>query len=1006
MSIILREKKMKGFLKTSAGLVALVLSVAFFKTDVSASTGIYIGKDASSEGTTVIGVSLESDLGEANVTEIVEKGSILKGDVIESQSGFKYTMPEDNVKMIVGKNMAYVGSGGWNNCAANENGVSIVSYITTDPNMDAVIADPFVENGICEDRIPMILAATSKSAKEAVKTLCSIYEETGADAAEIVLIADKEGAWAVENYTGHQYAAVKLPDDCIATFANEPIIRYADPEDKDTICSSELFTLPEKNDFAVYGSDKKLDLILTYNADNQYSEEAHLRGWVGHDLFAPSEELDFDDEEGYDVFFKPDEKVSLDQAFDFFRNRFEGTQYDLSDEDNALYYGINNQFVTGASIIQLFDDVPDAMSAVLWSAPANPTASPFVPIPVIADELPANLGTDAETEGYDNDILQFSLAMLNNKVLSHRRAYGDSIRQYWEGMESLSVKEITENIRGDWKKDYESSNEDAAKAADEYLEDAAGKLDDDAGRLSEELEWFIYKNGVRKTTVSDDELVPFECSFDAVAFAKANGWETEVNDDTFTAEKDGKTITVVLSGEDEGVVTLEGFDNQKLMEDFMSIEQFETEEAEEAENEEETEKAEEEVEPKEAEKSEEDKKEEAEKSEEVAETDEEVIEEIASEASKQIEVDTIAELNTYFNEKIAAVPRDGWAEAQIANEFAGISNDVTGIIGKYFNGAGIEDLIGFDVNKLANDADVAKVGEKVAEAGLDLSALVEKYFNSLAEDVSADIVDGRLSQEGAVRILTEAEGNIEGIAKLYLEGITGAFSEVFNTDLSAEEFAETLAELGDGAIDMMEEYGGMSRESLGLGDTKLADLTDADIDVVITLNEMDEDVINGLSELLGVDVRKTLDEYIEQINAQSNNTKVVEEKHEIEKADSAPDPMVMAAIEQIEDEYAADDDYVVPQEIIDILNEAIAEAEAAAEADGSDDGAAVVDALSEVLEAALENSENAENDTAADASDAGSTGADYDDVYTVNIGKIVKNGGTIMLPSYMLRYFR
>ena len=123
MSIILREKKMKGFLKTSAGLFALVLIVAFFKTDVSASTGIYIGKDASSEGTTVIGVSLESDLGEANVTEIDEKGSILKGDVIESQSGFKYTMPEDNVKMIVGKNMAYVGSGGWNNCAANENGV-------------------------------------------------------------------------------------------------------------------------------------------------------------------------------------------------------------------------------------------------------------------------------------------------------------------------------------------------------------------------------------------------------------------------------------------------------------------------------------------------------------------------------------------------------------------------------------------------------------------------------------------------------------------------------------------------------------------------------------------------------------------------------------------------------------------------------------------------------------------------------------------------------------------
>ena len=984
---------MKGFLKTATGLFAAGIISAFIVSDVSAGTGIYIGKDASAEGTTVIGVTLEAGIGEASFCEIVEKGTMKKGDVIESQSGYKYTLPEENARMIVGKNMDYAYPNGYNNCATNEYGVSIISYITTDPNMDAVIADPFVEDGIWEDKIPEILAATSKSAKDAAKMLCSIYEETGAGAAEIVIIADQSEAWAVENFTGHQYVATKLADDVIATFSNEPIIKTADPDDKDTICSSKLFTLPEENGFAIYDKDKKLDLILTYNDGNMYSAEPHLRGWIGHDLFAPSEELEFDDEEGYDVFFKPDKKVALAEAFDFFRNRYEGTQYDLSDEDNALYYGINNQYVSGASVIQIFDDVPSAMSTVLWSAPANPTGAPFIAIPLLADSLPEEIATNVSEEGFDDDILQFEYASLCNRIVIHRHAYGDSVREYLKGMESLSVDDVTEKMRGEWKEAYEASPEDAAAAADEYVEDVTDEAEDDVERLIEDLDWFIYRTGIKKTTVPDDEMEPFECSFDAMSVAEATGWEIEVDDDLFTATKDGKTIQVELSGENEGIVVLEGFDNEKIKEDFMSTGRFEISEdtevtEDDAEEVEAAEEAEEATETEEA-KPVEDK-------EVKEETDDAVIEEIASDATKQIEVDTIAQLSSYFAEKTAAIPRDGWAEADIAGQLADISNDVTGIIGKYFSGADIEDLIGFDANRLVNDKDVEKVGAKVAEAGLDLSALVKTYFNSLAEDVSADVVNGRLSQDGAIKILNEAEGNIEGIAKLYLEGVRGAFSEVFseifNTELSDEELKDTLAELGDGAIDLMEEYGGLDRESLGLGDLKLQDLTDADIDVVITLNEMDDDVINGLSDVLGVDVRSTIDAYIDQINAANNRTKVVEEKHEMEKAQSAPDPIILAAI----DEYAADDDYVVPQEIIDILNEAIADAQAAS--DGSEEDEAVVEALTETLEEVMDKAGETEKNAVEQP--------DYDDVFTVNVGRISKSNGKVMLPAYLLKYFK
>ena len=279
---------------------------------------------------------------------------------------------------------------------------------------------------------------------------------------------------------------------------------------------------------------------------------------------------------------------------------------------------------------------------------------------------------------------------------------------------------------------------------------------------------------------------------------------------------------------------------------------------------------------------------------------------------------------------------------------------------------------------------------------MDLSALSERYFSSLYEDVSADVVNGRLSQDGAVKILNEAATDIEGITRLYLEGVAGAFSQVFNTDLSSEEFAETIAELGDGALQIMDDYGAIDLDEIGLGDLKLKDLTDADIEVVITLNEMDDSVIDGLSSLLGVDVRSTLDSYIDAINKSGSKTKIVEEKHETEKAQSAPDPIVLAAIDEVEIG-EPDDDYVVPQEIIDIINEAIGEAQAGESA--SEDAVEDADAKADEPEAAEEAKTEAADEPGEKAAE-GSTGA-----FTVEIGKLIKADGKVMLPAYMLKYF-
>ncbi|MBQ8007305.1 MAG: hypothetical protein IJ245_06720 [Lachnospiraceae bacterium] len=372
-----------------------------------------------------------------------------------------------------------------------------------------------------------------------------------------------------------------------------------------------------------------------------------------------------------------------------------------------------------------------------------------------------------------------------------------------------------------------------------------------------------------------------------------------------------------------------------------------------------------------------------------------MIEEVTKEAAEQIEVDTIAALGEFFEEKIASIPRDGWAEGEIAKEINSVSKGVVDIIGKYFDGD-IEKLIDMDYEKVGQeiltDEDVAKVGDQIVATGMDLSALLEKYFLSLYEDVSGDIESGRLTQQGAEKILTEARGDIEGIATLYLEGIEGRFAEVFNTEMSDEELEEIIRELGEGSLQIMEDYGGLDLDALGLGDIDIKDLSQADIDVVITLNEMDDDVINGLSDLLGVDVRGVLDRYIDAINNSGSNIKVVEEVHESEGAQSAPDPIVMAAIEQ--QEALMGDDYVVPQEVIDALNEAIIEA---AEERG--------ETVDESMLAVSPDDDTSINDEAEAATEPISEEETLDEEYTAHVDGVRTIDGKIMLPAFMLKYF-
>jgi len=104
---------------------------------------------------------------------------------------------------------------------ANEYGVVMTMSISSFTKDEALAADPEPANGITEFTADDLVICQSKTAREAVEVLCSLIDTYGSSESNIALIADQNEAWYVEMYTGHEYAAVKLPTDAVCVFGNE-----------------------------------------------------------------------------------------------------------------------------------------------------------------------------------------------------------------------------------------------------------------------------------------------------------------------------------------------------------------------------------------------------------------------------------------------------------------------------------------------------------------------------------------------------------------------------------------------------------------------------------------------------------------------------------------------------------------------------------------------------------------------------------------------------------------
>lgn len=454
--------------KISAALCALLVFLLAV-SPAFACTAVYVGKDVSVDGTIMLGRSNDVHPTVApTMVQVIDRVENVPGRYYSDDWGFSYPLPDTTYKYTsipISESYESFTIDAAGTC--NEYGVAVSATVTAYTNDRILSADPCRDGGLCEDSIAGILAACSKTAREAAELLCSIVDEYGSGERNIVMIADQNEAWYVEIYCGHQYCAVRMPDDCVAAFGNEFMLTEVDPDSPDTICSPDLFKLPESHGYAKYNENGSMNLFATYAGEGRLNDYANLRTWTGHQLLAPSTAGEYDTYTNYPLFFEPDEKVSLQDVFAVFRNRFEGTDYcpDETGSESMRVIGIETQ--AHVHVLQVYPELPADKACVSWVTLSQAEFAPFLPVSNAVTEVSEAYSTDFGTNTYTSDSAWFTYKALNT-LCSDARQRAKAVGQYWRVLERNLVEKMPEILA----QDPETITDLTVRIQDTAMEDA------------------------------------------------------------------------------------------------------------------------------------------------------------------------------------------------------------------------------------------------------------------------------------------------------------------------------------------------------------------------------------------------------------------------------------------------------------------------------------------------------------------------------------------------------
>lgn len=436
----------------SWAIPALMLLTLFPFQAVSACTGFIIGKDLTTDGSTLYGRTEDLEPNHNKNFVVRERKYNKAGDkFVDETNGFSFDLPTVSYKYTAVPDVTPE-QGVFDEAGFNEEGVSISATVSASANDDIQKVDPYVKDGIAESALTSVVLPHVKTAKEGVELLSKIVREKGAAEGNIVTIADKTGVWYMEILSGHQYAVIKFPDDKYAVFPNTFFLGIVDKNDtENTILSADLEKIAQ--DAGTYKEiNGSFHVAQSYNPP--LAEADRSRVWSGIKALDPNADVQYDDEY-FELMHSTSDKLSLRDAMNLQRNRLEGTDFKPQDQmeldgkgipdktkaDPVYKYPISNPNVMEAHIFQLKDNLPASTGGgILWLAMGSPRNAPYLP-------YYGNISNTSQpyqemSTAYNENSWYWTVSRINDLVAKYPELFEDgSICSEIERMESQWMEE-------------------------------------------------------------------------------------------------------------------------------------------------------------------------------------------------------------------------------------------------------------------------------------------------------------------------------------------------------------------------------------------------------------------------------------------------------------------------------------------------------------------------------------------------------------------------------------
>ena len=520
--------------------VTIVLAVLFASAaSALACTSVYFGKDTTDTGAYYWGRTEDISAGYTKLLQVQQAEIHEPGDMFISgtwNSGytvfsprFQWPYPEKTLRYIYCSDSIYNERNApqpYAEVGVNEKGVAISATVTLSGTKSAILTrDPHVSRangGLDEVDVTTVVLMQAETARDACELIAKIIDTAGATGREGLMLSDPNEVWFFQWLSGHQYVAVKCPDDMLGLSPNITCNvgdkdGYVDVTDTDNVIVSPGFvSIPKAAGVLVAkDDDTKVKVADTYSSDavtiqgqstpgSDHWNHSRLRSGFGYfyglTTTAQIQALNPTQVKYLDYYNPPrqNKKYSLYEAMRILACRGEGTDWESASS-------IGNASTVEAHIFETRINMPAELATVEWICLAPAEYGVYLPYygNLVTEVFEKNYFPDPSSRTYNNTdpdansmywVFRELYAQCAVSNLADRARLGDGVKAFWEKYQKSLIAQQAEmdKIMGNLCKNNPAALEETATSISMTLSEQTYQV---AKELLAELKAFKNGNG-------------------------------------------------------------------------------------------------------------------------------------------------------------------------------------------------------------------------------------------------------------------------------------------------------------------------------------------------------------------------------------------------------------------------------------------------------------------------------------------------------------------------------